>query len=286
MTTSKIPPSLIGTCAPLLADRYTHPRLNSLFMSVGFTGEPPEGNKEDKVTTWLRRANVEDVDALRMFGLLIAEYMDTEPSAVARPSWLPEPAPGAPDPREAVHEAFRREGLTYRRGGHIDNGVLSRPSKSLAERLEKEGVRAVEVEYDRAYAQVESDPPAAVTAACAILESICKTYLEKEGQPLPSRQVLATLWSATSTHLGLHPKDVADDDLKRILSGLTSIADGVAALRTHRGSAHGHADEGRTVPLYRIAPRHARLAVHAAHTTAMFILETWEARRISAGGVR
>jgi hypothetical protein len=53
--------------------------------------------------------------------------------------------------------------------------------------------------------------------------------------------------------------------------------DGLGALRTHVGSAHGR---GRQA--YRTSPRHARLAVHAAHTLTTFVLETWDARR-SAG---
>ena len=114
-----------------------------------------------------------------------------------------------------------------------------------------------------------------MTAACAILESVCKTYLEEEGLALPNKQVLGSLWSEVGGHLGLAPKAIADDDLKRILQGLYSIADGVAALRTHAGSAHGHS-VGKS---YNLAPRHARLAVHAAHTMAMFVLETWEDRK-------
>jgi hypothetical protein len=85
---------------------------------------------------------------------------------------------------------------------------------------------------------------AAVTAACAILESVCKCYLEAEGQLLLNKQVLGTLWPQVASHLGLSPKDGADDDLKRILRGLYSIGDGVAALGTHstiaaRALSHG-----------------------------------------------
>lgn len=76
-------------------------------------------------------------------------------------------------------------------------------------------------------------------------------------------------------HLGLSPKDMADDDLKQILMGLYSISTGIAALRTHEGSAHGRGSKKR----YRIEARHARLSVHAAHTITMFVLETCEARK-------
>lgn len=114
---------------------------------------------------------------------------------------------------------------------------------------------------------------AATTAACAILESICKVYLEEEGKELPSKQTLGPLWNEVAKHLGLLPKDMADDDLRQILQGLFSIAAGVAALRTHEGSAHGR------TKAYKVSARHARLAVHAAHTMAMFVLETWEERK-------
>ena len=64
-----------------------------------------------------------------------------------------------------------------------------------------------------------------------------------------------------------------------VLQGLYSIADGVAALRTHEGSAHGRS----SAKTYRLAARHARLTVHAAYTMALFILETWEALRDASG---
>src|SRR5258706_14535976 len=111
-----------------------------------------------------------------------------------------------------------------------------------------------------------------------LLRGSFRHYLETEGVTLPNKQTLAPLWSETARHLRLSPGQLADDDLKQILAGLFSIAGGVAALRTHEGSAHGHANKN-----YKIEARHARLAVHAAHTMAVFVLETWEARKKSNG---
>ena len=74
----------------------------------------------------------------------------------------------------------------------------------------------MEREFQRAYENVERDPGAAATAGCAILEAACKAYLESIGQPLPSNQSLKPLWNATAGHLGLNPKAVADNDLRRI----------------------------------------------------------------------
>jgi hypothetical protein len=268
MQMAQIPPALIGTTGPILDAHYTHAELNSLFMQAGFPGDPPEGNKTHKCLSWMRRANVECPDPLTMYGTLIAELMDGEPTA-----WMQEQYTKEGDAREKIRNVLAKEQLTYQRGGHIIGAHLKGPSKSLGERLKVGGLAAVDLEYQRAYNSIGSDPGAAVTAACAIVEAVCKHYLETEEIPLPNKQTIAPLWTEVAKNLGLSPGQMADDDLKQILSGLFSIAAGVGALRTHEGSAHGHANK-----TYKIEARHARLAVHAAHTMALFILETWEAR--------
>ena len=130
------------------------------------------------------------------------------------------------------------------------------------------------MEFERALSTIETDPAAAVTAACATIESLCRVYIEDEGLVMPSDQSIKPLWKAVQPSLGLDPSQIADDDLKRILSGLTSIIDGLGAFRTHVGSAHGR---GRGS--YRPSPRHARLVVHSAHTLTVFVIETWDARK-------
>jgi len=57
-------------------------------------------------------------------------------------------------------------------------------ARSLAERLKAEGIPAVEIEYERAYKVIESDPGAAVTAACAILESVTRLLAERHARHL------------------------------------------------------------------------------------------------------
>jgi hypothetical protein len=68
------------------------------------------------------------------------------------------------------------------------------------------------------------------------------------------------------------PEKMQEDDVRKVLLGLGSIVDGIGALRTHKGSAHGHEKS------YKLKPRHARLTSHAAFTLAVFIIETWEQR--------
>ena len=273
----KIPPSVIGAAAAILATAYTHNQLDALFMAHDFPGDPPQGSKPSKTLDWLRRANKECTDPLANFGQLIAEFMDAEPLDTKNP-WAEERQKDV----DAIKTALARESLAYQRGGYILGAGLAGPSRSLADLLQTKGIEALNQEYNRAYAAIDADPAAAVTAACAILETVCKTFIEAEGHPLPPKQVLGNLWPEAAKHLKLQPGQLADDDLKRILQGLNSIADGVAAIRTHEGSAHGRSGHEAS-KRYKLLPRHARLAVHAAHTMAMFVLETWEARKTKGG---
>ena len=91
-----IAPSIIGTVSPILAEAFTHSRLNDMFLAAGFPGDVPDGNKSDKVRNWLRRANNECADPLAMFGRLIAEFMDID----LHPGYIE--AQGG-DPREKIY---------------------------------------------------------------------------------------------------------------------------------------------------------------------------------------
>jgi hypothetical protein len=103
-------------------------------------------------------------------------------------------------------------------------------TKSLRQVLKERDLVEVDKEFARSLAHVESDPPAAITPACLILESLFKIYIEDSDLEMPVDQSLKPLWKAASKHLGLDPSAVEDDDLKRILSGLRSIVDGIGAL--------------------------------------------------------
>lgn len=134
----------------------------------------------------------------------------------------------------------------------------------------------VSQEIDRAIANAEDDPEDAVTAACATLEAVCRSILVELGEPLPAKRDMTGLMKAVQEPLALSPSradlpaEIAED-VRRILGGLANTMAGIGALRTHAGDAHGR-ERGRV----RIDARIARLAVHAASTTALFLVETWE----------
>lgn len=131
-------------------------------------------------------------------------------------------------------------------------------------------------EIDRALESAEKDPEDAVTAACSVIEAVCRSILVELGLELPAKKDIDGLMRAVQEPLALSPgrsdlPSLIAHDVRQILSGLTTTAQGVGALRTHAGDAHG-----RERRYARIDPRIARLAIHAASTIALFLIETWE----------
>jgi hypothetical protein len=63
------------------------------------------------------------------------------------------------------------------------------------------------------------------------------------------------------------------DVIRRILSNLGTVAQGLGELRNLYGTGHGKAGAARG-----LSARHARLAVGSAATLATFLLETHETR--------
>jgi hypothetical protein len=268
--TPRIPNALAIVVGQILGEHYySHRRLDALFAEAGAPGDPPLSNCQTKCTEWLKRASADPkTDALGVLGKVLEELMEVDSPR------FPDTLAELEAKRERLRDVLGRHGLSYHVGGHIHGGTTATPTRSLEGALRGRDLSSLEAEFRRSISTVETDPPAAVTAACSTIESLCRVYIEDEGLALPSDLSIKPLWKVVQGHLGLDPAQVADDDLKRILSGLISIVDGLGALRTHAGSAHGKGRNG-----YRVAPRHARLALHAAHSLTFFVLETWDARK-------
>lgn len=269
---SSIPRPIIGLVSDILSDSYTHAELNSLFLHADAPGAEPVGNKSVKCQEWLLRCNkTDDVDALKVLGKVLEEFMERIFEDVWRGSeymenWLAR--------REKINDTLAEHGFAYSRGGVVQAIGVSGATRTLEEILRSRNIEAIEIEFHRAMDNVNTDPPASLTAACSIIESICKNYIQENGLTLPKEQSIKPLWAPVAADLGFDPSKVADVDLKKILTGLITIVDGIGALRTHAGSAHGRANLR-----YKIQPRHARLAVHASHTLTVFLLESWDNKK-------
>jgi hypothetical protein len=147
----------------------------------------------------------------------------------------------------------------------------------------KERFRGTETDYvlqqiTRMEAAVDNDPGLAIGTAKELIETICKTILSERGVELGPSPELPKLVKLTAKELKLTPDHIssetkASESIRRLLSNLATITNGVAELRNNYGTGHGK--EARSKGL---SPRHARLAVGAASTLAVFLVETHQER--------
>lgn len=266
---NKIPNSVIGAVASVIAAHYySHSKLESLFMESGAPGEVPPGNCETKCASWLRRCNEDPaIDPLGVLGQVIQRFMDQDATDLY---------PQVVDGQRRIRDGLARNQLTYQVNGYVTLAGASLAAKTLADYLNAGDFASVAAEFDRALNQLERDPHAAITAASSIIEALCKTYIETFGLDMPANQSIAPVWRTVQTHLGLNIDATLRDDQKRILQGLASIVDGVGSYRTHIGSAHGR---GLNPPTIGVAE--ARLAVNAAHSLVIFVMELWHSQQPS-----
>jgi len=130
----------------------------------------------------------------------------------------------------------------------------------------------------RMEAAVNSDPGLAIGTAKELIETCCRTILRERGVACPDAAELPQLVRLTARTLALTPEDIpekakAAELIKRLLSNLGTIAQGVAELRNLYGTGHGKAAGTKG-----LSPRHAKLAVGAAATLAVFLVETHHVR--------
>ncbi len=263
-----IPAPVLSVCADIVSRRETHATLDSLFVYAGAPGDPPPGSKAAKALDWLRITNKdENVNPLDVLGRIIENYMESplDPQNTWDAESLKE--------RGQIANVLARCELQYINGGKIV-GALGAPSRTLEEFIKDRDLVSIDMEFNRALSNVEVNQREAISAASNILESVCKIYISEEGLEAPAKQDLKHVWTVVRKRLGFDPSIVEDQDLQQILSGLISITEGIGALRTHASSAHGAGKK-----IYKLEPRHARLAIHSAHTVVLFVLESWRKKK-------
>lgn len=182
--------------------------------------------------------------------------------------------------REHLNQALEPDGLAVTVVGGKAHLVARQAAGGIVEpfisKVATLDFDTVQIEIARALPNLKSDPEDAVTAACSLVEAVCRSILIELRLPLPPKKDIEGLLKAVQAPLGLSPgrTDLPPDieqDVRQVLSGLTSVAKGIGALRTHGGDAHG-----REKGFRRIDPRIAQLAINAASSIALFLIETWE----------
>jgi hypothetical protein len=130
----------------------------------------------------------------------------------------------------------------------------------------------------RIEAAVVNDPSLAIGTAKELVETCCKTILAERKIEFSKTADIPELVKLTARELELTPDDIperakAAETIKRLLSNLATITQGVAELRNHYGTGHGKAAGAKG-----LQPRHAKLAAGAASTLAVFLAETHNER--------
>ena len=129
-------------------------------------------------------------------------------------------------------------------------------------------------QINRMETAVLNDPGLAIGTAKELVETCCKTILTERDIEVFKGDDLLKLVRKTVKELRLTPTDIPDsakavETIRVLLSNMASITSGVAELRNKYGTGHGK--DARTKGL---GPRHAKLAVGAASTLAVFLVET------------
>lgn len=121
---------------------------------------------------------------------------------------------------------------------------------------------------------IHCDPALAIGTAKELIETCCKTILHEQNKPVDECWDIPKLVRATLEVLNLVPDNVpkgkeASGSIRKTLGNLAQLAQGAAELRNLYGTGHGK-DASTSPP----PPHHARLAVGAASTLAVFLFET------------
>jgi hypothetical protein len=183
-----------------------------------------------------------------------------------------------------LNDNLKYEGYEVVRDGHffpvrdlgaprVKLGVSARVPDALTQLTIDENIRKCEAKLS------EGDFSGAITNARSLIEAVL-IGIEKDldtGAPSYDGD-LVKLFKRVQKLLNLEPerKDIAEP-LRQILSGLTSIVNGLAAMRNKMSDAHAAS--------YRPSRHHAKLAVYAATTLADFLFETknYQLHRGAAG---
>jgi hypothetical protein len=183
---------------------------------------------------------------------------------------------------EYLNRHFAFDGLRLDRVGHtvrlVATATGSQAVESLSAMTADIDFDTAKRDLDRALRAADDDPEMAVTAACAVIESVCRSILVELDVPLPAKHDIAGLYRAVREPLGLSPTKEGlsaeiVSDVKAVLSGLVTAVQSIGSLRTHVGGAHGKERGFR-----RIDARIAKLAIHSASAVALFLIETWQLR--------
>lgn len=140
--------------------------------------------------------------------------------------------------------------------------------------LEKKDLPELSEGFKKSRGYINTKPDESITESSSYVETVCKYILNTLNAELPKKQEMTSHINACLKCLNLSPDPTARKDVKQIVSGLRSIAQGIGSLRTHHGSAHG-----KIPGEYKINSSYAKLACNASVVLTYFLLEKLEEKK-------
>ena len=171
-----------------------------------------------------------------------------------------------------------RPRFAYRKISHTGASAVSR-AMTVADALNA-GWMAKEIE--RLESAIDSDPALAIGTAKELVETCCKTILNRRNVPFTKSEDLGDLTKKLTKELRLVPEGITDevkgaDNIRLILRNLTQLTNNLAQLRGLYGTGHGRDGHHKG-----LQPRHARLAVASAVAFIDFVADTHRHRETTS----
>jgi hypothetical protein len=121
---------------------------------------------------------------------------------------------------------------------------------------------------------VNKDTDLAIGTAKELLETVCKSILKQKGAAIDTNWTLPKLIKETSNSLDFRPKEAedpakAEQSIKQILGGISSIVQGVTELRNAYGTGHG-----KDADFKGLEAKYAKLLVGVVSEIAIIFLAT------------
>jgi hypothetical protein len=173
---------------------------------------------------------------------------------------------------------LERDGFVYS-DGQITATAHNPTVEELAETASGFDSKVLRQQIDIIRNAIEDDPDLAIGTAKELIETTCRTILTDYGLTVDVGWDVTRLVKEVRGVLSLVPENVPDsakgaETIKRMLSNMGQISQGIAELRNLYGTGHGKDGQFKG-----LGPRHARLAVGCATTLATFLFETHEFRK-------
>lgn len=157
-------------------------------------------------------------------------------------------------------------------------------SNDCLERLkEKFSSEYISKQIEAMKAAQATNPTDAIGKAKELVESCCKTILDRYGETQTENLKTSQLAHKALERLGLTPSCIASDNsaaksIKTILGSLGAIVTSLSEIRNMYGSGHG-----KTASFVELETRHANLAVNSCAAFVTFVWESYEKSQTCEG---